>query len=236
MQDEKRLQKWIEQGNVIISQLFFNNYKKLHIQDIDAMLLMHIISFQEENNRFPTPAEFEQRMHLNANEVSASIQRLMQFGLLKIIQSEDEKGVIFEEFSLLPLWSRLIEVSLVKEQQLEVKKDELTEGRLFQLFEQEFGRFLSPMECESISMWLDEDHHSPEIIREALKEAVLSEKMSLRYIDRILFEWKKKNIKSLEDVERQSKKFRSIGTRKQVEEQQSGVAPVPFYNWLEERD
>ena len=33
------------------------------------------------------------------------------------------------------------------------------EGEIFSLFEQEFGRFLSPMECESITMWLDDDGH-----------------------------------------------------------------------------
>ena len=87
----------------------------------------------------------------------------------------------------------------------------MAEGEIFKLFEQEFGRFLSPMESESISMWLDDDGHSVEIIRAALKEAVLAEKMSLRYIDRILFEWKKKNVKTLAQVENQAKKFRTVG-------------------------
>ena len=69
------------------------------------------------------------------------------------------------------------------------------------------------MESETIGMWLDEDGHSVEIIRAALKEAVLAEKLSLRYIDRILFEWKKKNIKTISDVEKQTKKFRTVGIR-----------------------
>ena len=83
----------------------------------------------------------------------------------------------------------------------------MSEGEIFKLFEQEFGRFLSPMECESISMWLDDDGHSVEIIRAALKEAVLAEKMSLRYIDRILFEWKKKNVKTLSMLKDMRKNF-----------------------------
>ena len=37
--------------------------------------------------------------------------------------------------------------------------------------------FLSPMESESIAMWLDDDGHSVEIIRAALKEAVLARKV-----------------------------------------------------------
>ena len=111
------------------------------------------------------------------------------------------------------------------------------EGEIFSLFEQEFGRFLSPMECESITMWLDEDGHSVEIIRAALKEAVLAQKISLRYIDRILFEWKKKNVKTMSDVERQTKSFRTVGIRPTQQQQKTvSVKRVPFYNWLEERD
>ena len=79
----------------------------------------------------------------------------------------------------------------VKEEQ----KDKDDEGEIFTLFEQEFGRLLSPMECETITMWLDDDGHTVEIIKAALKEAVLAQKLSLRYIDRILFEWKKKRVK-----------------------------------------
>ena len=71
----------------------------------------------------------------------------------------------------------------------QVKKEE---GEIYKLFEQEFGRLLSPMEYETIGMWFDQDKHSSALIRLALKEAVLSQKLSLRYIDRILFEWKKK--------------------------------------------
>ncbi|GAA3327383.1 hypothetical protein GCM10020331_067100 [Ectobacillus funiculus] len=41
-------------------------------------------------------------------------------------------------------------------------------------------------------MWQDQDHHTPVIIQTALREAVLSGKLNFRYIDRILFEWKKK--------------------------------------------
>ena len=45
MQHEERLRIWIEQGNVTISQLFFQHYKSLGIQDLDAMLIMHMTAF-----------------------------------------------------------------------------------------------------------------------------------------------------------------------------------------------
>ena len=237
MQHEDRLRIWIEQGNVNISQLFFHNYKSLGINDLDAMLIMHMTSFNSAGNEFPTPSDFSKRMNLSENEVSMILQRLMQHGFLRIGQSEDASGVLHESFSLQSLWTRLTDkVALVMEEK-EEDIQKMSEGEIFKLFEQEFGRFLSPMESESISMWLDDDGHSVEIIRAALKEAVLAEKLSLRYIDRILFEWKKKNVKTLAQVESHSKKFRSVGVRPAHQQDSAAtVKRVPFYNWLEERD
>ena len=235
MQQDERLQLWIERGNVTIPQLFFQHYKTLDIKDVEAMLIMHMISFQAEGSKFPTPSDLEARMHLDLNQISTILQRFMQRGLLEIHQGQDENGVLFEHFSLQPLWNRLINL-LVSEKTTEaeqvVKADE---GEIFTLFEQEFGRLLSPMECETITMWLDEDGHTAQIITAALKEAVLAQKLSLRYIDRILFEWKKKNVKTLADVENQTKTFRTAIIRPMQKEQKT-VKKVPFYNWLEERE
>lgn len=236
MQQDERLRIWIEQGNVTMPQLFFRNYKQLGIKDLDAMLLMHMMSFIADQNEFPTPKDFAGRMDLTENEVSAILQRLMQYGYLQIVQSRDEKGVLHEKFSLNRLWNRLVDQLVLIEEEVVEEVEKVDEGEIFKLFEQEFGRFLSPMESESISMWLDEDGHSVEIIRAALKEAVLAQKVSLRYIDRILFEWKKKNVKSMADVERQAKKFRTVGIRPAEQEKTVTVKRVPFYNWLEERD
>lgn len=239
MHHEERLRIWIEQGNVNISQLFFHHYKSLSIQDVDAMLIMHMTAFQSGGILFPTPTDFSKRMNLTENEVSMILQRLMQRGYLQIVQSKDPQGVLMETFSLQPLWGRLVDhVTLQAEKSVEESQKQ-AEGEIYSLFEQEFGRFLSPMECESIAMWLDEDGHTVEVIRAALKEAVIAQKLSLRYIDRILFEWKKKNVKTLADVEQQTKSFRTVGIRKgQQQPQQNSmtVKRVPFYNWLEERD
>ncbi len=236
MKSDERLQIWIEQGNVTIPQLFFQHYKSLGLKDIDAMLVMHMNAYQSEGNSFPTPSDFTSRMDLTENQVSQIFQRLMQHGFLKIGQNEDSDGVLYETFSLLPLWERVIDqVTSISEEEIS-QEQENAEGEIFKLFEQEFGRLLSPMECETITMWLDVDSHSTDIIRAALKEAVIAQKLSLRYIDRILFEWKKKNVKTMSDVEKQTKSFRTIGVKTGTQLDTNPVKRVPFYNWLEERE
>jgi DNA replication protein len=236
MQDEERLRIWIEQGNVTISQLFFQHYKRLDIKDLDAVLLLHMFAFQADGSQFPTPSDLSARTHLTENEVSEILQRLMQRGLLEIQQSQDENGVLYEQFSMQPLWNRLVNLVVSEKTAEEKQKEKVDEGQIFTLFEQEFGRLLSPMECETITMWLDEDNHAVEIIKAALKEAVLAQKLSLRYIDRILFEWKKKRVRTLNDVEKQTKSFRTSMIRPVQSNKETAVKKVPFYNWLEERE
>lgn len=232
-----RLRLWTEQGNVTIPQLFFQLYKQLNIVDEEALLLLHLMAFHAENNDFPTPTDLAMRLHLNETEVTMKLQSLLQKGLLEITQGVDQNGRISEKYSLFPLWDRMLDFiqTNTMNEQTEEKKNE--EGEIFTLFEQEFGRLFSPMEIETISMWMDVDRHSPAIIKQALKEAVLAGKLSLRYIDRILFEWKKKNIKTVKQVEKHTEQFhQKTTTTYQRNTPQENTTKVPFYNWLEERE
>jgi DNA replication protein len=68
----------------------------------------------------------------------------------------------------------------------------VTDRSLFDLFEDEFGRPLTPNEMEKISEW-NQDVDKKLIIF-ALREASAYGKLSFAYIDRILAEWKKKGI------------------------------------------
>ena len=60
------------------------------------------------------------------------------------------------------------------------------------------------MEVEIIKEWLH-DGNSEELIKEALKEAIYNNARNLKYIDRILFNWRTKGIKS--------KKSRGLGRK-----------------------
>lgn len=235
-QQPDRLRTWIEQGNVTISQLFFEHYKKCDIQDDEALLILHMLAFIEKGNHFPTPDDLGERSHFSHYSISQHMQRLFQKGYLSITQRYDEKGVLFEAYSFHGLWDRLIDLILSEKTTENDKTQKEQEGDIFKMFEQEFGRFLSPMENETIAMWFDQDQQSPELIRAALKEAVIAQKMSLRYIDRILFEWKKKNVKTIKDVEKQASQFRTVPERTTTTQPQSNNNKVPFYNWLEERE
>lgn len=65
------------------------------------------------------------------------------------------------------------------------------------------------MEFESITGWLDKDGHPEALILAGLKEAVFAGKVHFRYIDRILLEWQRNRITSVEQAKEHSQKFRS---------------------------
>lgn len=82
-----------------------------------------------------------------------------------------------------------------------------TAANIYTIFEKEFGRPLTPIEFEKINNWLT--GHQEFIIREGLKRAVLAGKLTFRYIDTILLEWKKNNIRTIQEIEQREADFKN---------------------------
>ncbi|ASS75287.1 hypothetical protein CIG75_10005 [Tumebacillus algifaecis] len=204
-------------GFVAIPGILLRDYKRLGLSDEEMMLVLHLMQFHQEGVGFPTPRELSERMTVHPDVLSGMLQQLVHRGLLDI----DEHGLGHDTFNLRPLYAKLAQLLEPKPVKKNVSSYEMLEKReqrqnLYALFEQEFGRPISPIEYERISSWIDDDQYREEMIREALKEAVLAGKFNFRYIDRILFEWGKNNIRSLQDLTVHREQFRNrIPTRGQ---------------------
>ena len=83
------------------------------------------------------------------------------------------------------------------------------------------------MECEMIDDW-KKNNYSNELIKEAVREATLNGVSSLRYIDKILFEWKKIGIQNKKDVEEKRKK------RKESKKEEELDLDIVDWNWFDE--
>ncbi|WP_115943911.1 DnaD domain-containing protein, partial [Heyndrickxia sporothermodurans] len=164
---------------------------------------------------------------------SSILRKLVQNQYISIEEGVSEDNIRLEKYSLTPLWNKLIENILYDKKQKELEKNLHDETNLYTVFEKEFGRPLSPLECETLAMWLDQDHQSPTVIIAALREAVISGKLNFRYIDRILFEWKKNGVQTIEQARDFGQKFRQQ-QRKKTQSVQKSSNTVPFYNWLEQ--
>ena len=109
-----------------------------------------------------------------------------------------------------------VEEEIIEEEPVE---EEVVEEKmnLVDVFEEEFGRPLTPMELESIKEWV-QGGYSEEMIYKALKEAVKSNVSSLRYIEGILINWAQNGIKE----------------RYIEEKPKERVVPESHYHWWED--
>ena len=112
----------------------------------------------------------------------------------------------------------------------EVNNTDNSKSNVFEVIEKEFGRTLSPIEYEIIKAWLD-SNISEELITEALKEATFNGVSNLRYIDKILYEWGKKGIKTKEDVEKNKQKRNNSRSKNEDLD-----LDIMDWNWFEDEE
>lgn len=208
-------------GTVNIPFALLANYRKLGLSDAEAMLLIQLLAFKQlERNDFPTMDQLENRMGMASSELFSVIRRLLKDGWLSIDEVREEStGIHSEHYNLSGMYEKLGEelarqISAEDRPAPDILQDAgeangNQERNLFVIFEKEFARPLTPMECETISGWVDQDGYPDELILLALKEAVFAGKVHFRYIDRILLEWSRNRVKTVEDAKAYAQRFRT---------------------------
>ena len=114
------------------------------------------------------------------------------------------------------------------------KQNEAEEVNLYRIFENEFGRMLSGFEIQLIGEW--NSKHSVDVIKLALREAILRNVKKFKYIDRILLNWEQEGVTTAAEAMRMIQNYeRKFTVDKQKETVISRNIPDGFfYNWLEE--
>ncbi len=180
---------------------------------LNEMILLIYFMNQEE----PTLniENISSSVYLSEEEIMEAFTRLVGINLISMNVIKAKDGTRSEIISCDNVIKH-VSSELAKEHKKEKKSN------LFEIFESEFGRGLSPMEYEIIDDWLRQGMNE-ELIEEALREATLNNAKSLRYISKILLTWQEKGYKSKHDIVRGYKK----------ESESSASADLFDYNWLE---
>lgn len=218
---EKSIQQ-ILSDQMTIPMKLLTSYQSLNLDEEDVMILLQIHRFIQIGNDFPTPTEIASNLTISEERCIEKLRQFIQRNIVELKELKNEQNQWSEAYTLDPLWHRLY---------LNEKSDENEEGKLFILFEQEFGRPLSPFEIETISVWLDTDKIAPKLIKTALREAVLMGKLNFKYIDRILREWKRKGVQTVEQARTASESFRQGQIKKQYKQEKRDTSV--YYNWLD---
>ena len=195
----------------IPKELIFN-YKKMNITDSELIIIIYLIN---QNNNIYNPKQISNDLNYTLNDVLEIINSLNDKNIIKIEMKKVNN--IRGEFINLDMLYEKLALSLTQ-------KDDKKETNVYSIFENEFGRTLSPMEFEIINSWVD-NGYSEELIVLALKEATYNGVSNLRYIDKIIYEWGKKGIKTNEDVENNRNQFKNKNTNSSNKE-------LFDYDWL----
>lgn len=202
--------------SISIPLFLVKNYKHLKLNDQELLILSVLM----EGRTIIDYAKIASYLNIAEEDVLQSLNNLQEKGLVEIKVVKNKAGIMEERVSIDNLYHKLALNIIDKEEDVDKKSS------IYETFEKEFGRTLSSMEYEIISGWL-ESHYKEEVIIEALKEAVFNGASNLRYIDRILYEWNKKGIKSVNEIRQAKEKF-SKAKREPIE--------IPDYNWLEDKE
>ena len=139
--------------------------------------------------------DIQDKLGFNEDKVFSTFSSLLDKKYIEMVVT-NKNGEVIEQIKLDPLYDRLALN----------KKTENENSDIYSLFESEFGRMLSSFEYEMINKWL-ESGVDEETIKKALKEAILNNVRSFKYIDKIIYDWTrngaKKTIKeegTLEDM------------------------------------
>lgn len=213
---ENKIMDVMKERPITIPRILFRDYKRLNITEEEFIVLIYMMDLG--NKVVYNPDIFVKELGFDKFRAMELINNLIEKKIISMSVEKNGRGISEEYLNIDLLYNKLFNNIITVE---EVNVDNTD---IFSKFESEFGRPISPMEYEIIKGWLN-DKFSEEIITEALKEAVYNNVNNLRYIDKILYDWKKKGFKNKNDVLKDKTNF-----KKEKKENLS----LFDYNWLED--
>ncbi|RJX18928.1 MAG: DnaD domain protein [Ammonifex sp.] len=212
-------------GGIFVPNLLLRFYKKIGISDTGIMLILQLFRLRTEESRLhATVSELSEFMTMEQELLERELEMLLEGKFLAVTEYYDGRQVV-EGFDFRPLFEKISDFwacakmaeieevqQVLKNGARETAPTDEAFGGLYQAFEKEFGRPLSPIEAEQVLKW--RQGMSPALVREALRRAVLLGKHNFKYIGTILFEWQKNNLRTLAEVEEYDRNFEARRKRK----------------------
>jgi DNA replication protein len=183
-----KLNDVIKSGNLVIPMYVLKEYSKFDLTLDEFVLLIYLYN---NNNIIYDPELLSNKLGISIENVLIGVDSLGNKGLLSLDSFTNSNGVLEEKINM-DIFYEKITLSLINE-----LNEEISDNNIFSLIEKEFDRKLKPNEQELV-ISLQKDY-SDELIKEALKEAK-NNNPTVRYMDQVLFDWKKQGVKSLDDI------------------------------------
>jgi DNA replication protein len=231
----------LQTGQTNISNYLLKNYHRLGMSSDQFIVYLQVKRNIDVNNFFPDISEITNTTCFSTQHAYQILHELIQKKLMRIKTVTGKNGHTYDMYDFSLMYEKLAKLTernptsnntAINSHDNEVNNiTPATRKEVFAQIEAEFGRPLSPMEIEMINQWIDKDKYNPKMINLALREAVLNQVYSLKYIDRILINWEKTHIKSPSDVEqaRKTRQNNYTGKSKKANPDTKDVPDIPIF-------
>lgn len=220
-----KILEFFKDGNIVIPMYFLKRYCDFKISAEEFIFLMYLYNL---GNKFSfNPNKYAEELNINLTKIMEYVDKLSDRKLIRVEVVKNDKGVMEETVLLDDFYSKLSLITI--DEVVKEEKNNSINSNIFEVIEKEFGRSLTPIEYEISKAWLD-NGMSEELIKEAIREATLNGVSSLRYIDKILYEWGKNNIKTAKDVEKNRLRHRE--EKEKIDEDVD--LDIVDWNWFDE--
>ena len=214
----EHIEEILKDKPIILPRYLFSNYTRLGITTEELLILIFVIDRGDKAEY--NPEAISTSLCMDKFKVMELLNSLSEKQIISIMVEKDDKGKRAEYISLDLMYKKIINIIIGKKE--ESSSSVFDNGDIFATFEKEFGRTISSMECQIIKGWID-DNFSHELIMEALKEAVYNGATILKYIETILYRWRKKGYKTKKEV---------IDAKAKYHESKKEEKDIFYYDWL----
>jgi len=184
--DVANMKSLIKKNIIDFSELVLNNYNKIGLDEVDAIILIKLQNLLKEQLTIISPKNLSEVLSISSKETGKRLNNLIEKGYVQIEIAMGTNGKQTEVFNLDYLIQKIILNDYDEQEKVNKKSSNSIEAKLVSLFESEFKKPLSVLDIQTISKWLSEDKYSFEDISDALFKAVKSRKLSIKYVDGIL--------------------------------------------------
>ena len=187
-------------GNLVLPSALLLHFKELFPSSDDFLVWQFFYLQNTTGLEEMSPSQIAERIGKEISDVNQAISNLTESGMLqyRTIELNGEIELLFDASLALERLDDLLGAPTSSSDQL-TPQNQLKD--LVETFQQELGRLLTPFEIEDLTKTLKEDGTSADLIKEALREAVLNGKANWKYIQAILRNWRHEGIKSVPQIE-----------------------------------
>ena len=187
-------------GNLVLPSALLLHFKELFPSSEDFLVWQFFCLQNTTALGDISPSQIAEIIGKEVADVNQSISNLTENGLLqyRTIELNGEIELIFDASLAFERLDSLLDTQ-TPVATAPNPKNQLKD--LVETFQQELGRLLTPFEIEDLSKTVKDDGIKVDLIKEALREAVLNGKPNWKYIQAILRNWRHEGIQSVAQVE-----------------------------------